>query len=231
MLHPDIRHSPMKPADAIALILSASLLLIILLKRSASTGNEPRNYQDLIDQDTGYSYVEFTPDSLYKIEYDSVVRVRDATSGKLVREFAVWVNRYPDNPWLKQMQPDPTGKYLAFLDSRNIVSIYNIVTGECEGSNDYYFEGNHHIYFSDDGKYLLMVDYREPSVDILSCPELEYIASSGLGYYRNNIRWENKDGKLIFYFEVADSLYKTIFPDDGHGDSLVFSKPAPVGKI
>jgi hypothetical protein len=230
MQHPDIRHCGIKPAALIALILAVPLLLVVLLKRSASSENVPGDYRDLIEQDSGYCYVEFTPDSLYRIEYDSVVRVIDARSGKQIREFEVWVNRYPDNPWLKEMLPDPTGKYLAFLDSRNIVSIYNIITGECEGSNDYYFEGNHHIFFSDDGKYLLMVDYREPSVDILHCPDLGYIASSGLGYYRNNIRWEQRNGKLIFYFEVVDSLFKTIFPDDGHGDSLVFGKPEGVDK-
>ncbi len=33
------------------------------------------------------------------------------------------------------------------------------------------------------------------------------------------------------YYGVADSLYKTVFPDDEHPDSLVFSGPVNVGKI
>jgi hypothetical protein len=52
-----------------------------------------------------------------------------------------------------------------------------------------------------------------------------------MGYYRNNFWWENLNGKLVFYYEVIDSLYKTVFPDDGHGDSLVFSEPVAIGKV
>jgi hypothetical protein len=50
-----------------------------------------------------------------------------------------------------------------------------------------------------------------------------------MGFYRSNFWWENQNWKLVFYYEVVDSLYKTFFPDDEHGDSLVFSKPVNVG--
>ena len=37
-------------------------------------------------------------------------------------------------------------------------------------------------------------------------------------------------GILVFYYEEGDSLYKTVFPDDRHPDSLVFSEPVNVGE-
>lgn len=170
-------------------------------------------------------YIGFTPDSLYRIIYDSVVRVIDTKTGKTVNRFYVYISTYPEVPLLRQMEIDPSGKYIVFLDNLNIAHIYNIFTGECEGVNDYYFDGSHHLFFSDDSKYVLMVDYREATVDVLSCPTLEFIADANLGYYRSYFFWENKNSKLVFYYEMGDSLYKTVFPEDGHGDSLVFSEP------
>jgi hypothetical protein len=221
----------MRLTIVVSIVILVLFSLIIFLKIARLPSKTSEEGSDWIDQDTANSYSEYTGDSLYKIEYDSIVRVKDARSGKLINEFQVYVNRYPQNPEIKQMVPDPTDKYVAFLDGENIVSIYNIFTGECEGSNDYYFDDNHQIFFSDDGKYVLMIDYRDATVDILHCPDLEFIAYTSLGYYRNNFYWENENGKLIFYYEVVDSIFKTIFPEDGHGDSLVFSRPVNLGKI
>jgi hypothetical protein len=128
------------------------------------------------------------------------------------------------------MELDPSGKYLAFLDNLNIARVYNIFTGDCEGVNEYYYDRSSHIYFSDDSKYFLVVDYREAEVDILSCPGLKYITTGNMGYYRSNFYWENQNGKLIFYYELVDSLFRTVFPDEGHGDSLVFRKPLGIPK-
>ena len=176
-------------------------------------------------------YIEYTRDSLYKIEYDTIVRVSDTRSCKTVNEFYVSLSTFPEYPFLRQMEIDPSGKYLAFLDNMNIVRVYNIFTGECEGVNDCYFDQSSHIYFSDYSRYFLIIDFREAEVDILSCPWLEYIASGYMGYYRSNFWWENQNGRLVFYYEVVDSLFKTVFPDDRHPDSLVFSEPVNVGKM
>ena len=173
-------------------------------------------------------YTIYSVDSIYKVVFDTIVRVWDVSSGEKINEFSVSVYGYPEYPKIRQMELDPSGKYLAFLDNLNIVRVYNIFTGKCEGVNDYYFDRSHHIYFSDDSKYFLMVDYREATVDILSCPGLEFIADANMGFYRSYFYWENKNGKLVFYYEVVDSLYKTVFPEDGHGDSLVFSEPGLV---
>ncbi len=176
-------------------------------------------------------YIGFTPDSLYRIEYDTIVSVIDTRSGKTINVFHVYCNACPEYPFLRQMEIDPSGKYIAFLDNLNIISIFNIFTGESEGFNDYYYDGSHHVYFSEDSKYVLMIDFREATVDILRCPGLEFIAEANMGYYRSHFYWENINGRLFFYFEVGDSLFKTVFPEDGHGDSLVFSKPVGVRLI
>ena len=177
------------------------------------------------------SYSGFTSDSIYMIDFGTVVRVWDTRSGENISEFDVSISGYPEYPEIRQVELDPSNKYLALLDNLNIVRIYNIFTGECEGVNDYFFDQSRSIYFSDDSRYLLFVDFREAEVDILSCPGLENIATGYMGFYRNNFYWENHDGKLVFHYEVVDSLYKTVFPDDGHGDSLVFSEPVNVSKI
>ncbi len=174
-------------------------------------------------------YTIYSRDSIYKVVYDSIVRVWDISSGEKINEFNVSVSGYPEYPKIRQIELDLSAKYLAFLDNLNIVKVYNIFTSECEGVNEFYYDRSSHIYFSDDSKYFLVVDYREAEVDILSCPGLEYIATGYMGYYRSNFWWENQNGKLVFYYEVVDSLYKTFFPDDEHGDSLVFSKPVNVG--
>ena len=215
----------------ILVIIIAGLLITVLKgelfskdkKSQADLYSEWGNSQDL--------YIGFTPDSLYRIEYDTIVRVIDKRTVKTINEFHVSLSTYPEYPFLRQMEIDPSGKYVAFLDNLNIVRVYNIFTGECEGVNDYYYDGSRHIYFSDDSNYLLMADYREATVDILSCPGLEFIADANMGFYRSYFYWENKNGKLVFYYEVVDSLYKTVFPEEGHGDSLVFSKPVTIGKV
>ena len=214
-------------ATILVIVIAGFLITILKIKlypkdktSQADLYSEWVNLQEL--------YIGFTPDSLYRIEYDTIVRVIDKRTVKTINEFHVSLSTYPEYPFLRQMEIDPSGKYVAFLDNLNIAHIYNIFTGECEGVNDYYFDGSHHIYFSDDSKYFLMVDYREATVDILSCPGLEFIADANMGFYRSYFYWENKNGKLVFYYEVVDSLYKTVFPDDGHGDSLVFSEPGLV---
>ncbi|HBC80351.1 MAG TPA: hypothetical protein DEO60_13150 [Bacteroidales bacterium] len=217
---------------ATILVIIIAGFLITILKRELFS--KDKTSQADLYSDWGNSqelYFGFTPDSLYRIEYDTIVRIIDKRTAKTINEFHVSLSTYPEYPFLRQMEIDPSGKYVAFLDNHNIARIYNIFTGDCEGVNDYYFDGSNHIYFSDDSKYFLMVDYREATVDILTCPTLEFIADANLGYYRNYLYWENKNEKLVFYYEVGDSLYKTVFPDKEYSDSLVFSKPVAVGKV
>jgi WD40 repeat protein len=175
-------------------------------------------------------YTIYSVDSIYKVVFDTMVRVWDVSSGEKINEFSVSVSGYHEYPKIRQMELDPSGKYLAFLDNLNIARVYNIFTGDCEGVNEYYYDRSSHIYFSDDSKYFLVVDYREAEVDILSCPGLKYITTGNMGYYRSNFYWENQNGKLIFYYELVDSLFRTVFPDEGHGDSLVFRKPLGIPK-
>jgi hypothetical protein len=215
----------------VSVVVITGLITIILIRELFSNDNPSPVDLNSSRKNSVDLYTGFTPDSLYKIEYDTIVRVSNTRSGKTINEFYVSLSSFPEYPFLRQMEIDPSGKYLAFLDNLNIVSVYDIFTGECEGVNDYYFDLSSHIYFSDDSKYFLVVDYREAEVDVLSCPGLEYIATGNMGYYRSNFYWENSGGKLVFYYEVVDSLYKTVFPDDGYHDSLVFSTPVNVGKV
>jgi WD40 repeat protein len=211
-------------------VLSGIVFLLYIQKFVAKNYPSEKKY----DVDSSFRddpYTIYSGDSIYKVVYDTIVRVWNTSSGEKLNEFSVSVSGYPEYPEIRQMELDLSGKYLAFLDNLNIARVYNIFTGECEGVNDYYFDQSSHIYFSDDSKYFLIVDFREAEVNVLSCPGLEYIATGFMGYYRSSFYWENLDGKLVFYYEVVDSLYRTVFPDDGHSDSLVFSKPVNVNKV
>ena len=215
----------------VSVVVITGLIIIFVKCELFSYDNTSQRNLYSKNHDSMDLHIDYTPDSLYKIEYDTIVRVSDTRSGNTINEFHVSLSTYPEYPFLRQMEIDPFGKYIAFLDNLNNVSVYNNFTGECEEVNDYYFDQSSHIYFSDDSKYFLVVDFREAEVDILSCPRLEFIASGSMGYYRSNFWWENQIGKLVFYYEVVDSLYKTVFPDDEYSDSLVFSEPVNVGKI
>jgi WD40 repeat protein len=175
-------------------------------------------------------YTLYSRDSIYKVVYDTIVRVWDTSSGEEINEFDVSVSGYREYPEIRQIELDPSGKFLAFLDNLNIIRVYNTFTGECEGADDYYYDEPVHIYFSDDLKYFLVVDYREATVDILSCPGLDFITTGYMECCPSNFYWENRDGKLVFYYEEGDSLYKTVFPDYRYPDYLVFSEPVNVGE-
>lgn len=172
----------------------------------------------------------FTSDSLFRIECDTIARVIDNRSGKTVNEFPVYSSWFKQFPAIKQIEIDPSDKYLAVLDNYNLLSLYDLFSGELEGFTDYYYEGSHHVYFSDDNRFVLIVDYREATVDILRCPDLEFIADADMGFYRTCFFWENKNGKLIFYYESGDNQYMTLFPDDRFPDSLCFTEPAKSDK-
>ncbi len=168
-----------KPGPILAIVSVVVITgLIIIFVKCELFSNDKTSQRNLYSKnhDSMDLYIDYTPDSLYKIEYDTIVRVSDTRSGKTIIEFHVSPSTYPEYPFLRQMEIDPSGKYIAFLDNLNIVRVYNIFTGECEGVNDYYFDQSSHIYFSDDSRYFLIVDYREAEVDILSCPRLEFIA-------------------------------------------------------
>jgi hypothetical protein len=212
-------------------LIAGAIFLVLVIPKPAMKNKILGEISDTTRADEENIYTEYTSDSIYKIIYDSVVTVWDTRSGEKVSEFDVSVASYTDFPKIKQMELDPSGKYLAFLDNLNIVSIYNIFSGKCEGTNDDYIYESCHIYFTDDLKYLLMIDFREATVEILRCPNLEYLAYGEMGYFNSNLNWETENGKLIFYYEIGDSLFRKVFPADGHGDSLVFSDPVNVGNL
>jgi len=122
-------------ATILVIVIAGFLITILKIKlypkdktSQADLYSEWGNSQEL--------YIGFTPDSLYRIEYDTIVRVIDKRTVKTINEFHVSLSTYPEYPFLRQMEIDPSGKYIAFLDNLNIVRVYNIFTGECEGVND-----------------------------------------------------------------------------------------------
>jgi len=208
----------------------SGILIFWFIHKAAVKSHNPEEKYDIDSLFCDGPYTLYSRDSIYMVVYDTIVRVWDTRSGEKINEFNVSVSGYHEYPEIRQIELDPSCRYFAFLDNMNIIRVYNICTGECEGVNDYYYDEPVHIYFSDDLKYFLVVDYREATIDILSCPGLDFITTGYMECCPSNFYWENRDGKLVFYYEEGDSLYKTVFPDDRYPDSLVFSEPVNVGE-
>jgi len=128
----------MKKQGLLLAVLSVVVIIVLIIIVKCELFSNDKKLQIGFyskDKDSTDLYIDYTLDSLYKIEYDTIVRVSDTRSGKTINEFYVSLSTYPEYPFLRQMAIDPTGKYLAFLDNLNIASVYNIFTGECRINN------------------------------------------------------------------------------------------------
>lgn len=178
------------------------------------------------------SYSFYNHDSSYYVVVDSVIQVWNVKTHRKVSEFDVGTDEYGNTMNVKEMAFHPNGRDLAILDKINILTVWDIIEGDCIQYNDLYCYEHHWLNFTDDGKYLLLVDYRDPEVNVLEWPDLNLLAYAYLGSYRNDFSWEYVDGKLEFCYEDNDGfIYKTVFPEDDRADSLVFSKPQIEGRV
>ena len=77
----------------------------------------------------------------------------------------------------------------------------------------------------------MLLEYSEVDVCILRWPDLKYLANCYMGTHRNSFWWENKKGKLIFYYNQGNFNYRTVFPANFHADTLCFSKAVLVDSV
>lgn len=88
-----------------------------------------------------------------------------------------------------------------------------------------------YIEFSADGKFLMVINYGDVEVMIYQWPGLKRLATGYMGFHRNNFWWENKEGKLVFFYYEDKYTYRTEFPSDPKDDSLSFSEPVCIDSV
>jgi len=170
-------------------------------------------------------FVEFSSDSSFKVVYDTMLHFWNCKSGIMTREFdpnesdSVFISK------IKYIVIHPSGKFIVIIDEDGILSAWNVKKGSCLRTlNDASIWNCSHLEFSDDGKFLMSIDYAEATVDIYGWPKLNYLATGEMGRYRNSFNWENKNGKLIFYYKGYDGDYKTVFPVETPSGKFTFKK-------
>jgi hypothetical protein len=79
----------------------------------------------------------------------------------------------------------------------------------------------------------MVMEYSEPEVTLLQWPGLKELATAYMGRHRNSFWWENRKGKLVFFYNADDdkSYYRTEFPADFHSKKPGFSEPVLMDSI
>lgn len=167
-------------------------------------------------------WVTYFNDSTYKVVVDSFITIYEVKTGKKLNSFG--------KPYgYCSMEMHPLGTHLAVLDENELI-LHKVNENDTITTPDDYVTVNEYdkdcVEFSADGKYLLLTDYAEVQISIYSWPDLKHLDTGKCGYYRNNFRWEEKGGKLVFTYEVMGLkkyTYCMIFPVSPH--KLKFSEP------
>ncbi len=220
-------------------LLSGLVLIIISAVVLIKSFHKEKDYPDdpIVSQEFRDPWIDYLLDSTYKIVADSQMTIYKVKTGEKISTLPM--------PWgeIRSMTMHPSGSHLLVLGEYTL-QIYDLKKDDISNEDttttwssdasemDVYDMGA--IDFSDDGKYLLLIDYKETHVTIIQWPELKELATEYLGGYRSSFRWENKKGRLIFYYEVyrgSKAYYRTTFPADPKADSLCFSKPVLIDSL
>lgn len=227
------------PRTGYIFLLSGFLLIIILTIALMKSFHKDKDYpdDDIISQEYQDSWTDYLLDSTYKIVADSQITIYKVKTGEKISTLPM------PSGQIRSMAMHPSGSHLAVLGEYTL-QIYDLIKDDILNEDtakmwssdatemDVYDKGA--IEFSDDGRYLMLIDYKETSVTIIQWPELKELTMEYLGGYRNSFRWENKAGKLVFYYEAyrgSKTYYRTEFPADPKTDSLCFSKPVLIDSL
>jgi WD40 repeat protein len=206
-------------------LLPAGLVIIIVAfilscRNFNKTGKEDDDLAGTYERQA--PYLEYSPDSAYLVEADTVLHVWNVRTWKEINRFKF------DTAGIRQMAVHPSGKVLAILYDYSLVA-WDLQKGEPGPENDVTdLFGYDLIAFSKDGRYLIAIDCADVTVEVYRWPGLKYLATGFLGIRRNSFRWENPRGKLVFYFEMDNHIFKTEFPADSSADPLTFTKEVMV---
>jgi hypothetical protein len=170
-------------------------------------------------------WIEYFQDSTYKVCITKTIDVYKVKNGRKIKSIEKGLDR------VIAVAIHPSGNHLVVLDE-NYLSVYNLKKkGHKPILEKMVGQEYDYIDFSKDGKYLLVIDYKDVEVSIYRWPGLKYLATGYMGFYRNSFWWENHAGKLIFYYRENNYTYKTVFPANPRAPILRFSKEVVVDSI
>ncbi|MCX6278017.1 MAG: hypothetical protein NT004_07955 [Bacteroidetes bacterium] len=221
------------PRKVCYFVFSGFVLITIFAVVLIKPFHKDKDYPDeaLISAEYKDPWIDYLLDSTYKIVADSQITIYKVKTGEKISSLSM--------PWepIRSMAMHPSASHLAVLGEYTL-QFYDLKKDDVSNEDttatwssdapelDVYDKDA--IEFSDDGKFLLVIDYQEADVTIFIWPELKELTTENMGGYRNSFYWENKNGQLIFYYEVyrgGKAYYRTRFPADPKADSLYFSKP------
>jgi WD40 repeat protein len=210
---------------------------ILIYKYHRGSLNQVELLKDNVQEspDTMYS-----KDSSYYIIFDTPNLKIDSLFGEVFNsQFHVWETKSHKQTssvhlkfrGFKCLALHPTEKMLAFLSDYS-VETWDLVKGILLDANDEEnFDGFNNLEFSDDGRYLLVLDYRDAEIKIFQLPGLKYLATGNLGVMRNDIWWESKNGREIFYYKEFQYVHRTEFPADSLSDPMIFTPDVIVDSL
>jgi hypothetical protein len=230
----------------IGLFVILCLHSLIFLKHYGSEYRHFYSEDNNEDEETSFEdtipTIEYLQDSTYKVVTDTIISVYNVKTGEKISSLSK-----PYEP-VKFMAMHPSGSHLLILDEYS-VNVYDLIKDNLanqDTTTDYEEDTTtvwlddlssadvtdvDEIAFSTDGKYLFTIDYSETEVDLYKWPELSYITTEYMGIMRNSFWWENKHGKLVFFYHESKYTYRTEFPADSNADSLFFSEPVCIDSV
>ncbi len=175
--------------------------------------------------------VDFLLDSIYKIVIDTTIDIYEVKTNEKISSLSMFYDP------IRSMAMHPSGNCLVVLGEYSF-RIYDLQNDNRINKNsgaffNYdYSEVNitdmNYIEFSTDGKYLMVINWADVEVAIYNWPDLKLLTTENIGYYRNSFWWENRSGKLFFFFEYRGDkkfTYQMVFPTDSQDEAHRFSKP------
>jgi hypothetical protein len=213
-------------------LLIGSIILTILAVAFFKHHHKPKNYSDsaFLAEESG-PRIDYFLDSTLKVVVDTLIDVYQVKTGKKISSMTI------NNQSILSMAMHPSGSHLLVLDEYALHvydlkkdNITNIDTTKTWSDNFFGMDitDMDYIEFTEDGKYLMVIDYKEAEVMILQWPGLKELTSAYMGGHRNSFWWDNEHGKLVFYYKENEICYRTVFPSGSNVYRLHFSKPTVI---
>jgi WD40 repeat protein len=181
--------------------------------------------------------VDFLLDSTYEIVIDTTIDIYKVKTNEKISSLDMFYDP------IRSIVMHPSGSHLVILGeysfrvydlkkdnrlNKDIETDFNYDYPEVDITDMDYIE------FSADGKYLIVVDWADVEVTIYKWPGLKLLITENIGNYRNTFWWENRNGKLFFFYEYRGDkkyIYQMVFPADLQADTLRFSKTVCINSM
>jgi hypothetical protein len=216
------------------IVIVVLLMIILIIVRPFSRKSIPNNESDMFTEEG--PFIEYLLDSTYKAVIDTVINIYKVETGERISTLPLL-----SGP-IRSIAMSPAGDKFLILDEYNLY-MYDLekdnlanqdtsalVSEEITGIDCF---DQDYIEFSSNGKYLMIIDYSNQTVDIYEWPGLKHLDTGVIGYYKN-FWWKNKSERLYFYYVLygyKKYIYQIEFPADLNAKIPVFSEPVCIDSL